>query len=74
VVAYIILLAGVVTLTELTGSAIATNEANEAIASVKPVGGHPFMSPHGGGGGQAQMDACGRGRVVQPHVDVHTEN
>ena len=28
----------------------------------------------GEGGGQAQVDACGRGRGVQPHVDVHTEN
>ena len=27
-----------------------------------------------GGGGQARMDACGRGRGVKPHVDVHTEN
>ena len=25
-------------------------------------------------GGQAQVDACGRGEGVQPHVDVHTEN
>src|SRR6218665_2830478 len=25
-----------------------------------------------GGGGQAQMDACGQGEGVQPHVDVHT--
>src|SRR6218665_4200498 len=27
-----------------------------------------------GGGDQAQVDACGRGRGVQPHVDIHTEN
>jgi len=27
-----------------------------------------------GGGGQAQVDACGWGRGVQPHVDVYTEN
>jgi len=27
-----------------------------------------------GGGGQAQVDACGRGEGVQLHVDVHTEN
>jgi len=26
-----------------------------------------------GGGGQAQVYACGRGEGVQPHVDVHTE-
>ena len=25
-------------------------------------------------GGQTQVDACGRGWGVQPHVDVHTEN
>ena len=67
-------LAGVVTLTELTGSAIATNEANEAIASVKPVGGHPFMSPHGGEGVRLRWTHVDGGRVVQPHVDVHTEN
>jgi len=24
--------------------------------------------------GQAQVDACGRGRGVKPHVGVHTEN
>src|SRR6218665_1345129 len=27
-----------------------------------------------GGGGQAQVDACGWGEGVQPHVDIHTEN
>ena len=27
-----------------------------------------------GGGDQAQVDACGRGKGVQPHVDVHTED
>ena len=27
-----------------------------------------------GGGGQAQVDACGRREGVQAHVDVHTEN
>jgi len=27
-----------------------------------------------GGGGQAQVDACGDGAGVKPHVDVHTEN
>jgi len=27
--------------------------------------------PHGGGGGQAQVDG---GEGVQPHVDVHTKN
>ena len=25
-------------------------------------------------GGQAQVDACGRGEGCQSHVDVHTEN
>src|SRR6218665_145810 len=38
------------------------------------VWGHPFMtSTQSRGGSQAQVEACGRGRV-QPHVDVHTEN
>ena len=27
-----------------------------------------------GEGSQDQVDACGRGRGIQPHVDVHTEN
>ena len=32
--------------------------------------GHPFMtSTQRGGGGQAQVDACGWG--IQSHVDVH---
>jgi len=29
---------------------------------------------HTGGGGQAQVDACGREEGVKPHVDVHIEN
>ena len=36
---------------------------------------HPFMtSTRRVGGGQARVDAWGRGEGVQPHVDVHTEN
>ena len=27
-----------------------------------------------GEGGQAQVDACGRGKGVKPHADVLTEN
>jgi len=38
------------------------------------VRGHPFMTSTRRGEGQAQVDACGRGKGVQPHVDVHTEN
>jgi len=33
-----------------------------------------MTSTRRGGGVQAQVDACGRGEGVQPHVDVHTEN
>jgi len=35
--------------------------------------GHPFMMSTREEG-QVQVDACGRGRRVKPHVDVHTEN
>src|SRR6218665_3426323 len=42
---------------------------------VQEVWGHPFLtSTRREEGGQAQVDACGRGEGVQPHVDVHTEN
>src|SRR6218665_1328181 len=38
----------------------------------KELRGHPFMtSTRRGGGGRAQVDACGQGKGVQPHVDVH---
>ena len=38
-------------------------------------GGPSFYDVHTEGeGGQAQVDECGRGEGVQPHVDVHTEN
>ena len=40
---------------------------------VSTIRGHPFMtSTRRGGGGEAQVDACGRGKGIQPHVDVHT--
>ena len=51
------------------------NTNNLQIYKPLDLGGHPFMtSTRRGGGGQAQVDACGRGEGVQPHVDVHTEN
>ena len=40
---------------------------------VDPDRGHPFMTSTRRGGGQAQVDACGWGEGVQPHVDVHTK-
>ena len=40
----------------------------------KPIGPSIYDVHTEGGGGQAQVDACGRGTGVKPHVGVHTGN
>ena len=44
------------------------------LMGVDILGAMHLRRPRGGGRGQAQVNAYGRGEGVQPHVDVHTEN
>jgi len=57
------------------GTSMRTKTSKSALAAVNCfLRGHPFMTSRRRGRGQAQVDACGRGKRGQSHVDVHKEN
>ena len=60
--------------TSVTASANSTVVHSKLDYTTSLLGAIHLWRPHGGGRGQAEVDACGQREGVQPHVDVHTEN